>query len=305
MYRGPPRNHVRSGDDEYFDNYFKRMTPQQRAAVRQVRFFTQLFWLEGRKAQVWPIGLTVPKLLITVRHTDWWYWEDGEDLRINEPASEWATWLESMPGLQEFELEVETIDPKREQMEERVRVALGWTFPTTNGGSLVHDGEQPVKSMWLGSSRMSPDNADEWNSDEEVEYELDFYENSDDSEEDSEDEYFDDEDNEDVEPGGAAGMARAPEEEESTNNVELISDEESEEFGVTVAEDGSSQLGTVENTTVEVSQHSDQSIEGNTVTKEISSPKTLDPEEKLDLRFPMNLTLHVTKFKFIEENRLV
>jgi hypothetical protein len=151
---------------------------------------------------------------------------------------------------------------------------------------------------------MSPDNADEWDDDDdewdddddEEEYESNSYDSSsDDSSE--EDEYFDDEANEDVEPEG----------EEFTDNVtvELISDEESEEFGVTVAEDGSSQLGTVENTTVEVSQHSDQSIEGNTVTKEISSPKTLDPEEKLDLRFPMNLTLHVTKFKFIEENRLV
>ncbi|KAJ7322865.1 hypothetical protein DFH08DRAFT_646511, partial [Mycena albidolilacea] len=134
------------------DEYFGKMTPQQRAAVRQVRFFTQLYWLEHQRAQEWAVGLIVPKLAITVRHSDWWYWESREPLRINEPDSEWGTWIGSMPGLRELEIEFESIDEQREQLEERVQVALHWKFPLANGVYLVHNGEEPVKSKWLGSS---------------------------------------------------------------------------------------------------------------------------------------------------------
>jgi hypothetical protein len=58
--------------------------------------------------------------------------------------------------LQELELEFETIEPKREELEQRVRVALGWKLPLKDGGELVHDGEAPARSSWVGTSRMSP-----------------------------------------------------------------------------------------------------------------------------------------------------
>ncbi|KAJ7669284.1 hypothetical protein DFH06DRAFT_947639, partial [Mycena polygramma] len=168
MRRGPHRklSGNTNDDDEYFDRYFTKMTPQQRGAVRKVRFFTQLYWLEDRDVQEWATGLKMPKVVVTVRHSDWWYWENGEDLHINEPDEQWGQWIGSMPGLQEFELEFETLDAKREQLEERVQVALGWKFPITNGGSLVHDGEEPAKSAWLSSSRMSPGESYEFDEDE-------------------------------------------------------------------------------------------------------------------------------------------
>ncbi|KAJ7906281.1 hypothetical protein B0H13DRAFT_2020946 [Mycena leptocephala] len=133
--------------------------PQQREAVSQVRFFTQMFWLEGRKFQEWPAGLAVRKLAITIRHSDWWFWENGEALRIKAPREGWGAWVGSIPQLEELELEFETIEPKKEQLEERVRVAQGWRFPLADGASLVHDGEAPVKSMWAGTSRMAPGRA--------------------------------------------------------------------------------------------------------------------------------------------------
>ncbi|KAJ6558096.1 hypothetical protein B0H19DRAFT_1149921 [Mycena capillaripes] len=151
--RGPPGRSISNLDH---NRYFWRMTPQQRAAVDQVRFFAQLYWLERCTAQTWPMGLAVGKLVITVRHADWWYWERNEPLRINPPHEAWDKWVGAFPQLQELVLEFETIEAKREQLEERVRIALGWKFPLADGSSLVHDGKAPVKSMWMGTSRMSP-----------------------------------------------------------------------------------------------------------------------------------------------------
>ncbi|KAJ7906308.1 hypothetical protein B0H13DRAFT_2194282 [Mycena leptocephala] len=154
MYRAPPG----SFSNRSSHKYFQRMTPQQRAAVRQVRFFAQLFWLEGRRSrfQEWAAGLAIRKLVITIRHSDWWNWENSVPLHIQPPAEGWAAWVGSIPELQELELEFETIEPKREELEERVRVALGWKFPLKDGGELVHDGEAPARSSWVGTSRMSP-----------------------------------------------------------------------------------------------------------------------------------------------------
>ncbi|KAK7059668.1 hypothetical protein R3P38DRAFT_2495918 [Favolaschia claudopus] len=151
MERGP-HNYIRD-----HTRYFEKMTVEQRAAVKQVRFYTQLYWLEGRMKQEWPVGLSIPKLVITVRHSDWWFWENSEPLRIDDP-DQWGAWVGSIPGLRELEIEFETIDAKKEELEERVRVALGWKFPLKDGACLIHNGEEPVKSTWLGSSYMSPDN---------------------------------------------------------------------------------------------------------------------------------------------------
>ncbi|KAJ6558098.1 hypothetical protein B0H19DRAFT_128661 [Mycena capillaripes] len=150
--RGPPGRSISNLDHNM---YFVRMTPQQRAAVGQVRFFTQLCWLERRTAQTWPMGLAVRKLVITVRHADWWHWERSEPLRIDPPHEAWGKWVGTFPQLQELVLEFETIEAKREQLEERVRIALAWKFPLVDGSSLVHD-KAPLKSMWVGTSRMSP-----------------------------------------------------------------------------------------------------------------------------------------------------
>ncbi|KAJ7255254.1 hypothetical protein C8J57DRAFT_972768, partial [Mycena rebaudengoi] len=143
--RGPPRRTILD-----HHSYFTRMTPQQRAAVRRVRFFTQLTWLENRVAEIWPVGLAVRKLAITIRHSDWWWWEVGEDLRIEEPSKGWGAWAGSIGPLEELKLELESIEDKREQLEERVGVATGWTFPLTAGGSLVHNGQEAAKSTWMG-----------------------------------------------------------------------------------------------------------------------------------------------------------
>ncbi|KAJ6558084.1 hypothetical protein B0H19DRAFT_1149868 [Mycena capillaripes] len=200
MHRGPPGPGHSNFD--WYNRYFWNMTPQQRAAVVRIRFFTPLFLLEGRTFQTWDTGLTIRELTITVRHSDWRDWErGGSPLRIQSPRQApklkrsgsaeslansvrhtiwqnwetrnggearlkaphiarrgqegWGGWVGSMPRLQELEIEFETTEAKKQQLEEQVRIALGWKFILNDGDSLVHDGEPPTKSMWLGTSRVS------------------------------------------------------------------------------------------------------------------------------------------------------
>ncbi|KAJ7602890.1 hypothetical protein FB45DRAFT_173759 [Roridomyces roridus] len=151
MYRAPPeRKHASD-----CNAYFARLTVQQRGAVKRVRFFAQMFWLEGLRHQQWPEGLAIPRLTITIRHTDWPNWETGAALRMAAPDAKGGDccgrWVASVPRLCMLELELESIEEKAEQFAERVRVAAGWKFAMSGEYSLVC-GEQPARATWMGTA---------------------------------------------------------------------------------------------------------------------------------------------------------
>ncbi|KAJ6481805.1 hypothetical protein C8R45DRAFT_1003115 [Mycena sanguinolenta] len=156
MHRPPPYGkHVSD-----YDAYFAQMSRLHRSAVQSVHFFTPMRWLHSRRAPKdsarWLDGLLVPKLTITVRHFDWQLWVRRQGLRIGEPEDHWGEWIGSVPGLQELQLELETIEAKKAELEERVKAARQWTFPLENGNCLVHDGAPPAKSTWSGSAALTP-----------------------------------------------------------------------------------------------------------------------------------------------------
>ncbi|KAF7360279.1 hypothetical protein MVEN_00757200 [Mycena venus] len=138
MRRGPPRSGI-SNNDNGHDAYFHKMTPQQRAASSGVG--------GARSAQADHCDSALRLVALGGPRAS---------LRIAPPQQQWSAWIESIPQLEELELEFETIEPKKEQLEERVRVALGWKFPLKDGTTLVHNGEKPVQSLWAGTSRLAP-----------------------------------------------------------------------------------------------------------------------------------------------------
>ncbi|KAF7366440.1 hypothetical protein MSAN_00900900 [Mycena sanguinolenta] len=156
MHRPPPYGKHASD----YDAYFARMSRLQRGAVQSVHLFTQMHWLHARRAPKaparWLDGLLVPKLIITIRHSDWAWWERRQALHINEPDTKWGEWIGSVPGLQELQLELETIETKKDELEERAKAARRWTFPLENGSCLVHDGAPAAQSIWLGSAALAP-----------------------------------------------------------------------------------------------------------------------------------------------------
>ncbi|KAJ6542612.1 hypothetical protein B0H19DRAFT_1171083 [Mycena capillaripes] len=133
------------------------MTPQQRAEVSRVRYFAHALWLERRHVRGWILeGLAVSKLTITIRHFDWWTWENGEPRRLQAPQPQgWGGWVEGFPHLQELELEFENLARKRKELEKWIQIALKWKFPLKDG-TLIHDGQKPVESTWFGTSRLDP-----------------------------------------------------------------------------------------------------------------------------------------------------
>lgn len=160
------------------------MRLSQRNAIRCVHLFTQQFWLEDWKdkwlafAKSWPDGCP-PSLKITIRHTDWWYnllgensplaldpkrkgrarvtdWEGEED--PFEPGS-WGQRFEYLKGLRQFELELETVDSKRGELDVVVDRARTWKFPLGDGRILMLDVSATRKDTWTGSKHFKGLNA--------------------------------------------------------------------------------------------------------------------------------------------------
>ncbi|KAJ7054386.1 hypothetical protein C8F01DRAFT_946057, partial [Mycena amicta] len=144
----------------HYASYFDKMTPSQRKAVERVRMFTELSWLEDRRAPNEQDTQPSYCLTITIRHTDWRNWQRKQTLELKDPserrgdAEGWGGWIASVPGLKELIIELETTEAKKDELEKCVRAASGWKFPLANG-CLMHDGKKAVESdTWLASAAL-------------------------------------------------------------------------------------------------------------------------------------------------------
>ncbi|KXG46752.1 uncharacterized protein PGRI_034980 [Penicillium griseofulvum] len=183
FYRAP--SHVKDSSSPL--NYFRKMTPKQRAQVQHLHLFTQQYFLEdNRWSQIWD-GLTIgnsgrslrgecrispKKMTITLRHTDWWFWEKNDPLGIDpfrpgrthaaqmgEPVSpdaaarSWGNQFTYLPCLKELVIEFETILRKRDQLDAIIQQALGWKFPiqADEGWYLVADPNSKMAYTWVGA----------------------------------------------------------------------------------------------------------------------------------------------------------
>ncbi|PYI02346.1 hypothetical protein BO78DRAFT_454335, partial [Aspergillus sclerotiicarbonarius CBS 121057] len=152
-YRAPP--HVRNAAAP--GEYFSRMTDEQRAVVREVCFFTQQFFLEADWGRILGSlgdvggGVCPKKITLTLRHSDWWFWENDEMLGI-DPA--WGNQFVRVPGLEVLVVEFETVMRKRDQLDRIVQMAAGWRFPLVpaEGAFLVpgEGGGEREAWRWVG-----------------------------------------------------------------------------------------------------------------------------------------------------------
>ncbi|KAL6717303.1 hypothetical protein ACLMJK_005218 [Lecanora helva] len=170
----------------YTSNYLLdgSMKIAQRNEIQSVHIFAQQFWLEDWKhkwlsyAQNWPNGCP-PRLKITIRHTDWWYnllgersplaldpkrkgranaknWAAEED---SFEAGSWGSRFTNMGGLEHFELELETIESKRPELDAVVDRAHTWRFPLGDGRTLILDECATTRESWSGSRHFKGLNA--------------------------------------------------------------------------------------------------------------------------------------------------
>jgi hypothetical protein len=168
-YRGPAyRSHWDTAGQ-----YFRKMSQEKRSVVEVVHFFTQQFFLEHLDLPLVPYRLVSPrKCMITLRHEDWWMWENGEPLGIhpfrpgrvmhNEmdlPPSGigWGNTFRNMRGLKEIEIEFETVATKKKELDGIVQRALRWKFPNGDGMCLIAAANRVQRSEWKGVEKDTVD----------------------------------------------------------------------------------------------------------------------------------------------------
>jgi hypothetical protein len=95
-----------------------------------------MFWLEDGP-QLFYLS-SVPQfrptqLTITIRYSDWWFWEDNEPLRMNEG---WLRYFEGNPGLRVLKVEYETLSWKKAEMMRIVERNKKWKLPVRREGEM-------------------------------------------------------------------------------------------------------------------------------------------------------------------------
>lgn len=95
--------------------YLAKLSEEQRQAIGPVQIVTQLYWLEQAFPEMCVTHLQgIRHLRITLRYSDWWYWEKNQPLRLER---EWTNGLKSIEKLEVFEFEMEVV--KRDQKQVR------------------------------------------------------------------------------------------------------------------------------------------------------------------------------------------
>ncbi|KAL6705556.1 hypothetical protein ACN47E_006673 [Coniothyrium glycines] len=135
--------------------FFSKLTPDMVDKLQKVRFFTQMYWLEGganlrmvlRQKNFRPSTLT-----ITIRYSDWWYWETNAPLRMR------TDWLENFMGsvgLKELRVEYETLSWKREEMMKIIQRNKQFKLAVRGeAGHLSAEHTQLVEWKWRGTSKL-------------------------------------------------------------------------------------------------------------------------------------------------------
>ncbi|KAF9485820.1 hypothetical protein BDN70DRAFT_870710 [Pholiota conissans] len=132
--------------------YFNQMTADQRKAIVNVHIFAQLFWLEGIFRRACD-HINARRLKITVRHTDWWWWESNHPLVMK---AGWGNNLKAIKDLEELEVELEAIERDKAQLEAIVKTMNKWQFDLDGGKKLTADGNDIVRDHYLGQGSFGP-----------------------------------------------------------------------------------------------------------------------------------------------------
>ena len=142
----------------------------RRSALKYVHLFTQQTWLEGsftHFTDLWK-SASPTHLTITLRHSDWWWWEHEAPLAlepkhfgmprpnaISQPSDpfhrrSWGAAFRKISGLKTFVLELETVEKKKDELDAIVSRSPGWRFALYDGQVLVLDESRTTRTGWLG-----------------------------------------------------------------------------------------------------------------------------------------------------------
>jgi hypothetical protein len=96
-----------------------------------------MFWLENGKQLFYIFSIPQfrpTQLTITIRYTDWWFWEVDDTLHMEEG---WLRYFKGNPGLRVLTVEYETLSRKKAEMMPIIRRNKQWKWkgPNKLGGT--------------------------------------------------------------------------------------------------------------------------------------------------------------------------
>lgn len=113
-----------------------------------------MYWLEHGRGleQIFANPKFRPsRLTITIRYSDWWWWEDNAPLRMKE---DWLANFRGPAGLQELRVEYETLTWKKAEMMAIVERNKKWLLNVEGGGHLSAEDTPLEEWSWTGPSKL-------------------------------------------------------------------------------------------------------------------------------------------------------
>jgi hypothetical protein len=148
-----------------------------RVEIESLHVFAQMYKIEN--GHLTNILRTTPylhpkSLALTVRHTDWWWWEHDQALYFE------ANWIPEFcnclsSSVKEIRIQMESLEQKKGQVDAIVKhMSEHWYFKRTDGEILYPDVTMKMVevSTWTGSSTWC---GNTWTRDEARPGELDYY----------------------------------------------------------------------------------------------------------------------------------
>lgn len=174
--RAPPS---RRGGPASLRRMLKRITKQQntdKVEMERLRVFAQMYKLEeGDLKAILRLPHLAPRTVtLTIRHTDWWYWESDEPLHFE------GNWIEGVSRVMssstnKFCIELESLERKKDQVDMIAdQMIKKWYFKRKDGAVLYAEasGATRKESRWSGSSTW---HNQRWVRDETEPGRLDYY----------------------------------------------------------------------------------------------------------------------------------
>ncbi|KAK1148381.1 hypothetical protein N8T08_010192 [Aspergillus melleus] len=131
----------------------RKQTVHGALETSHIQIFAQLYVLEQNRdlQDVLDMPHLDPKrVTLTIRHSDFWFWENWQKLRID---GQWVNWLRFPNSVVEFVIEMETIDKRAEEVKYLAEEAVGkWFFTRKDGRILKAEKSDTWTSAWTGSS---------------------------------------------------------------------------------------------------------------------------------------------------------
>ncbi|EEA19614.1 hypothetical protein TMatcc_009753 [Talaromyces marneffei ATCC 18224] len=141
--------------------------------IHNIRVFAQLWALEEsrRLQEILDLDGFQPKhVTITLRYTDFWYWEDNRPIHID---SRWVNTVRFPASVSTISMDFEMIDRRKTEVDFITDLATQeWFFRRADGMVLRANKEDIIISRWTGSSTLGNSR---WIRDESRPNEIDYY----------------------------------------------------------------------------------------------------------------------------------